>query len=181
MERIISHQTVVLERGRHASPSEGACVMELASMLAGERFSDHPKCVCPALGAILRPYNDSIPDERRQDLYEYASRVVGTRSSRELTRRRAREALAFFSENERRGQPMPLSVRILRRMPGTQLTALARATARYACRSTGASHAQALALVDRLIALAPTEAPGASRPGSASEVGAGTGAQRAAC
>jgi hypothetical protein len=156
MERIVSHQTVVLERGRHPTPSEGACVMELASMLAGEPFSDHPRSVCPALGAILRPYNDSLPDERRQDLYVYASRVVGTRGSRELTRRRTREALAFFLGNERRDQPMPLSVRLFRRIPGTRLQALARATARFACRTSDASHAQALALLDRLIALGPS-------------------------
>ena len=37
-----THQTVKLSRGKHDSPDEGACVMELASMLAGEDFSDHP-------------------------------------------------------------------------------------------------------------------------------------------
>ena len=28
--------------------------MELASMLAGEQFTDHPACVCPVLGSLLR-------------------------------------------------------------------------------------------------------------------------------
>ena len=29
------------------------CVMELASMLAGERFGDRPVSVCPVIGAFL--------------------------------------------------------------------------------------------------------------------------------
>jgi hypothetical protein len=64
--------------------------MELASMLAGERFSDHPRAVCPVIGRYLRALNDGLDDERRQDLYALAAAVVGTASSRrERTRRRA--------------------------------------------------------------------------------------------
>lgn len=62
--------------------------MELASMLAGEAFSDHPRSVCPVIGAFLRTYNDSIDDERRQALYPYASKVVGSRGPEELIRAR---------------------------------------------------------------------------------------------
>jgi CheY-like chemotaxis protein len=54
--------------------------MELASMLAGEEFSDHPMSVCPVIAAFLRMHNDSIDDERRQDLYAYAAKVVGSGS-----------------------------------------------------------------------------------------------------
>ena len=36
--RFPSHQTVRLARGKHSSPRDGVCVMELASMLAGEQF-----------------------------------------------------------------------------------------------------------------------------------------------
>ena len=57
----ISHQTVRLSRGRHQGPDQGACVMELASMLAGEPFSDHPGSACPVIGAFLRAYNDGLP------------------------------------------------------------------------------------------------------------------------
>jgi hypothetical protein len=31
-----------LSRGKHRSPRKGACFMEFASLLAGERWSDHP-------------------------------------------------------------------------------------------------------------------------------------------
>ena len=37
---VVRHQTIKLSRGWHDSPDEGACVMELASMPAGEEFSD---------------------------------------------------------------------------------------------------------------------------------------------
>ena len=69
-----TYQTVKLSKGKHISPDDGACVMELASMLAGEPFSDHPRCACPVIGSFLRAYNDSVDDDRRQDLYAYASR-----------------------------------------------------------------------------------------------------------
>src|SRR5439155_20993034 len=84
-----SHQTVRLSRGRHLSPDDGACVMELASLLAGERFSDYPASVCPLIGAFLRTYNDSIDHERREDLYACAAMVVGTGGRRSATRARA--------------------------------------------------------------------------------------------
>jgi hypothetical protein len=85
-----THQTVVLGRGRHSDPSKGACVMELASMLAGERFSDHPRSVCPVIARYLRAINDGLDDERRQSLYALASEVVGTSGGRrDRLRRRA--------------------------------------------------------------------------------------------
>ena len=62
-----SHQTVRLSRGRHRSSSAGVCVMELASMLADEPFSDRSKSMSPCVGAFLRTYNDGLDDERRQD------------------------------------------------------------------------------------------------------------------
>ena len=86
----VSHQTIQLSKGRHASPEEGACVVELASMLAGEHFSDHPNSVCPVIAALLRNYNDRIDDRRRQDLYPYAAKIVGTRGTAGLERARAR-------------------------------------------------------------------------------------------
>jgi hypothetical protein len=53
--------------------------MELATMLAGERFGDRSAAVCPVLGSLLRTYNDQIDDARRQDLYRLAADSVGTR------------------------------------------------------------------------------------------------------
>jgi hypothetical protein len=92
-----SHQTIRLARGRHDSPRYGACVMELASMLAGEEFTDHPKCVDPVVGAFLRAFNDRLDHVRRQDLRPYAAAVVGTRRGRRAARRRRAQCLAYAS------------------------------------------------------------------------------------
>jgi hypothetical protein len=67
--------------------------MELASMLAGERFGDRPTSVCPVIGAILRAYNDNVDDRRRQDLYRFAADAVDTRRDYAVQRRRADTAL----------------------------------------------------------------------------------------
>src|SRR5437868_2797789 len=91
-----TYQTIKLSKGKHASPEDGACVMELASMLAGEPFTDHPASVCPVVGSFLRAYNDSVDDERRQDLYAYAAQVVGSRASVSVQRERA-ERLAEWA------------------------------------------------------------------------------------
>src|SRR5439155_8893321 len=93
--RFPSHQTVRLARGKHSSPRDGVCVMELASMLAGERFSDRPYCVSPAIGGFLRAYNDFIDDSLRQDLYGLASAAVGTRGTPEVERLRVRRVLEW--------------------------------------------------------------------------------------
>jgi hypothetical protein len=86
----VSHQTIRIDRGKHAAPEEGACVMELASMLGGEVFSDRPRSVCPVVAGFLRGYNDLVDDERRQELYRYASEVVGSAGDRTLRWRRRR-------------------------------------------------------------------------------------------
>jgi hypothetical protein len=90
-----SHQTVRLAKGRHASAQFGACVMELASMLADEPFSDRPGNASRVIGAFLRTYNDGIDDERRQDLYPLASLIVGTAHGRGLEEERACRCLVF--------------------------------------------------------------------------------------
>ena len=77
---VASFQTLRLARGRHRSAGEGTCVAELVSMLAGERYSDRPRCACPALTAFLRGYNDGLDDATRQDLFGLASLLVGTRA-----------------------------------------------------------------------------------------------------
>jgi hypothetical protein len=99
----VTHQTIKLSRGKHTSQEKGACVMELASMLAGEPFSDHPQSVCPVIAALLRTYNDSVGDERRQDLYAYAAKTVGSRGSRSLERARAQQVIGWISERPPRG------------------------------------------------------------------------------
>jgi len=151
-----NHQTIRLSKGKHASPSEGACVMELASMLAGEPFSDRPAAVCPVIAGFMRAYNDRVDDERRQDLYRYAAEVVGTRATPEVEQRRERRCLEW-AEDMRRQRPRPLRW-MARSAPGSVDRRLGLdAAGTYAARSIRRhgyrTHVAALALVDELIAM----------------------------
>ena len=67
----------VLSRGKHRSPRKGACFMELASYLAGERWSDHPACTHPLLAAAARDVNDYTSDSGRARLAELIPSVIG--------------------------------------------------------------------------------------------------------
>ena len=70
----------VLSRGKHRNPRKGACFMEFASYLAGERWSDHPACTHPLLAALARMVNDTTSDERRNQLAVLIPSVVGLTS-----------------------------------------------------------------------------------------------------
>jgi hypothetical protein len=66
-----------LSRGKHRSPRKGACLMELASYLAGERWSDHPPCTHPLLASLARLVNDHTSDAGRGRLVALAPSVIG--------------------------------------------------------------------------------------------------------
>ncbi len=68
-----------LSPGRHRNPRKGACFMEMASFLAGERWSDHPQCTHPLVAAMAREINDRLGDRARQDLVPLIPSVVGLR------------------------------------------------------------------------------------------------------
>jgi hypothetical protein len=67
----------VLSAGRHRNPRKGACFMEMASFLAGERWSDHPACTHPLLATLARMVNDSLGDADRPRLVTLIPDVVG--------------------------------------------------------------------------------------------------------
>jgi hypothetical protein len=67
----------VLSRGRHRNPRKGACFMELASYLAGERWSDHPACTHSLLACVARLVNDHTSDQGRHRLAELIPSVIG--------------------------------------------------------------------------------------------------------
>jgi hypothetical protein len=74
----------LLGRGTHANPYRGGNVLELASVLAGERWSTHPESVHPALAAVAGTVNDLLADDHtgRAD-----------HSARDLARGRATRAV----------------------------------------------------------------------------------------
>jgi hypothetical protein len=153
---VVSHQTIKLSKGKHSSPEEGACVMELASMLAGESFTDHPNSACPVIGSLLRAYNDYAGDERRQDLYVYAARVVGSRGGRELQRARAERVADWSSEMlaRRLGRFLPRPVvRAICHLRRPELDSVGTHAIHSISRHTDETHAAVLALVDELLAM----------------------------
>ncbi len=75
----------VLSRGRHRSAKQGACFMEYASVLAGERWSDHPACTHPAVASLARLVNDCMDDAYRSELAPLVPSVVGLTGRGALT------------------------------------------------------------------------------------------------
>lgn len=84
----VNLRSLRLEPGSHASPGDGVCIVELASLLGGERFSDHPRCVCDVIAAFLRGWNDRSSHAARQHLRPYGTRIVGSRAGKSVTRLR---------------------------------------------------------------------------------------------
>jgi hypothetical protein len=100
--RRFPHQTARLSIGRHDSPAEGMCAMELSSLLADGAFSDRGVRACPAVAAFVRGYNDHIDDRRRQDLIQLAPDLVDSRAGEAVAEHRARRCLAFAAAAHRR-------------------------------------------------------------------------------
>lgn len=162
-----SFQTLKLARGKHSSPRYGACVMELASMLAGERFSDRPRSVSPVIAAFLRGYNDLVDDQRRQDLIRYASDAVGTVASEEVERARAARLLEWADErwgqDARPGVLGPFGSFWARRLPPTDPDSAGVYAIRSIHRRSGRVHGEVLAVLEELIAMSD-QAPAQKSP-----------------
>jgi hypothetical protein len=97
----------LLSRGRHRSPRKGACFMELASYLAGERWSDHPVCTHPLLASLARLVNDHTSDDGRGRLVALIPSVIGLVSDdphvdAEIALRSATTALPVASAEHQR-------------------------------------------------------------------------------
>lgn len=125
-------------------------------MLAGEQFSDHPHSVSAPIASFLRRYNDLLDDRRRQDLYPYAARVVGTASRPQIELARVRRLMAWADEMwARRRWPLRCRLGGLRR--GKARTCHPELAGSYAVRAlprmSHATHAAALGLIDELIAM----------------------------
>jgi hypothetical protein len=149
-----SYQTIKLSKGKHTDPDDGACVMELASMLADEPFTDHPASVCPVIGSFLRSYNDSIDSERRQGLYECASGVVDSRTDAKTRQMRA-ERLAEWAEEMQRSRRtwfmLRSPLRVLGRLRRPPIEAIGTYAVHSIPKHTNRTHAAVLALIDELL------------------------------
>lgn len=68
-----------LDAGYHPPGSGKACVMELVSVIAGEKWSDQPLTVHPYLAAAGIYINDRMSNEDRHLLLPLVGRFFGTR------------------------------------------------------------------------------------------------------
>lgn len=157
-----NYQTIRLSKGKHISPAAGACVMELASMLAREPFSDRPQSVSPPIAAFLRCYNDRLDDRRRQDLYEYAAKVVGSVSTPDVECARARRLVHWADDRRRPYARWSALARFRSRAEPDRRLLDPESVASYAIRTvrriSDDTHAEVLDLVDELIEIgAPRE------------------------
>jgi len=96
-----------LSRGKHRNPRKGACFMEFASFLAGERWSDHPACTHQLLAHLARLVNDYTSDAGRHHLVPLIPSVIGLttddpRFDVRIAVRAATTALPVVSEERQR-------------------------------------------------------------------------------
>ena len=81
---------IELDRGNHAYPGQGHCLLEVVSLFAGEPFSDHPQCVDPVLAAFGRHWNDDLPNnEARAQLKRYIPLLPRTKRGEALSMQRS--------------------------------------------------------------------------------------------
>ena len=145
--------------------------MELASMLAGEPFTDHPASVCPVIGSCLRAYNDWIDDDRRQDLYRYAAKVVGTRASQDIQRARAERVTAWIGDTARRRWTRFVLVRgMFALMLWPQPDDLGSRMVQAVTRRRRGSHREVLELIDDLLSIGAQQRPLPSTPPTMSAI-----------
>jgi hypothetical protein len=179
-QRLSSTASVRLEPGRHRSPTDGVCVVELSSMIAGEKFTDRPDCVCPVIGSFLRCWNDKVGYADRQRLYPYATQVVGTGGYRRISRIRRDICLSYGGADLDRGMLRRVAARLRMRgriawsvgiFPAIWLKEGAGAYAAHLCFTRGGSD-EAFALLDRLLEVG---SPGTERSSSGNGNGNGNG------
>jgi hypothetical protein len=168
--RVRRGSAVRLEPGSHRTPYDGVCIVELASIIGGERFSDRPRCVCRVLAAFLRGWNDRASYADRQRLEPYAALVVGTRGYRRISRIRRDICLSWAGADLDRGPLRRVAARLRMRAriawtvgvwPSMRLREGAGAYAARVCIARGGAD-EAFALLDRLLGVGSSPTVGSS-------------------
>ncbi len=110
-------QKPTLQVGSHLTPQDGACLMELVAVSAGEEWSDHPPCTQPLLGYVARRVNDASSDRERTDLAAFVAVLATANSSDPLVFARIAAACTELALKRR----ATLMVRILHRAASRRL------------------------------------------------------------
>ncbi|WP_430646732.1 hypothetical protein [Agromyces sp. GXS1127] len=146
----------ILSTGRHRSPRRGACFMEFASFLAGERWSDHPACTHGTLAHLARLVNDRTSDGGRARLTALIPSVVGLTSDDPLLDvllavRAAHAALPVAAEERQRSQAVGLRAAMVSIADrDDEFSVAARELAESALRSAPAADAWAIRFIDEV-------------------------------
>ena len=89
-------KSMVLRQGAHPSAvnvdeSTKMCALEAVAWMAGEPWSDAPKCACPVIATFVRSWNDGISDDdRRTELLQpLLPLLLNTRSTKDVESKRA--------------------------------------------------------------------------------------------
>ena len=130
----------ILSRGKHRNARRGACFMEMASYLAGERWSDHPKCTHPLVASVARLVNDNTSDHGRSRLVELIPSVVGLTT--DDPRADARIALQCATA------ALPIAPAERQKVMAVSVLTSERALAALDGRQPGALHASSVAALD---------------------------------
>ena len=146
----------ILSPRRHRSPRRGACFMEFASYLAGERWSDHPACTHGTLAHLARMVNDRTSDAGRARITPLIPTVVGLTSDDPLldvllALRAASAALPIAAEERQRSQAV--GVRVSLRVIGDRddvVAAELREQAKAALRAAPAADAWAIQFIEKV-------------------------------
>jgi hypothetical protein len=146
----------ILSPGRHRSPQRGACFMELASYLAGERWSDNPACTHRTLAHLARMVNDRTSDAGRARLTPLIPTVIGLTSDDPLLDvllavRAAHAGLPIAAEERQRSQAVGLRVAltVLAERDG-EFAAESRELAEAALRAAPAADAWAIQFIEKV-------------------------------
>lgn len=156
MRDSMAHHDVmpILSPGRHRSPRRGACFMEFASYLAGERWTDHPACTNGTLAHLARMVNDRTSDAGRARLTPLIPTVIGLTSDDPLLDvliavRAAHAAMPIAAEERQRSQAVGLRVALtVLAERDDELAAESRELAEAALRTAPAADAWAIRFID---------------------------------
>lgn len=145
----------ILSPGRHRSPRRGACFMEFASYLAGERWSDHPACTHGTLAHLARMVNDRTSEAGRARLTPLIPSVVGLTSDDPrldvlLAMRSASAALPIAAEERQRSQAVGVRVALRTLVERDELAAELRELAVAALRAAPAADTWAIQFIEKV-------------------------------
>ena len=94
--RSLDLDSLMLYAGGHDANEQRMCVMEAVAFVAGEPWSDHPKCASKVIGDFLRSWNDAMNDDDRQQLVPLIPRLVGTAGTDAQEMQRSWMALDWY-------------------------------------------------------------------------------------